>query len=389
PGTSGLATLPASPAAGPLDCPCPQPTFKDRLGWCPSGDCTEHPNPEMTEVTHLIVHHSAGANSASDWDAQVRLIWDFHVNGNGWDDIGYNWLIAPTGQLYQGRGDNIRGAHFCGHNSNTMGVCVMGNYTDIIPTAAALTTLEGLLSWKACDRDIDVLGEGYHPSSGFVVPYVAGHRDGCATACPGDSFYPLLPALREGIANRIVAGCVDLASPLILDWNPIDITSYELTWLYADTSATGFTLERGTDGTTFEPIADLPADARNFTETDFVLGNLYYYRIKAYNDDLQSGYSNTIDVNTFAVSTSSPALPAQTLRLAPNPVGETLQLQWQLTEQAPLLIILRDAQQRFVRQWRSAGTPPQTLELGHLPAGAYYLQVIQGPQQGVWPLIKR
>jgi hypothetical protein len=48
-------------------------------------------------VSHLIVHHSAGTNSASDWAAIVRAIWDFHVNGNGWgDESGDYWRIKFT-----------------------------------------------------------------------------------------------------------------------------------------------------------------------------------------------------------------------------------------------------------------------------------------------------
>jgi len=101
------------------DCNCPQPDFQDRDDWCPAGNCPEITNPVFTEVTHLIVHHSAGVNTSSDWAATVRGIWDYHVNSNGWDDVGYNWLVDPNGVLYEGRGDDVRGAHFCGNNTVT------------------------------------------------------------------------------------------------------------------------------------------------------------------------------------------------------------------------------------------------------------------------------
>jgi hypothetical protein len=189
--------------ASVLTCPCPVPDYLDRLGWCPSGNCPTDPTPVPTSVTHLIVHHSAGPNSSSDWAAVVRSIWDYHVNSNGWDDIGYNWLIDPNGVLYEGRGNDLLGAHFCGTNGATMGVCMMGTYTSVPPSNASLQTLTQLLGWKACDRDIDPEDFSFHNGSGLNLFNISGHRDGCATACPGDSLYARLPVLRTDVRDYI------------------------------------------------------------------------------------------------------------------------------------------------------------------------------------------
>lgn len=188
-------------------CPCPLPANLTRVQWCPAGNCPPNPDPTPTVTTHLIVHHSAGTNSSNDWAAVVRAIWDFHVNGNGWADIGYNWLIDPNGVIYTGRGDGVLGAHFCAQNSATTGVCMLGDFTAITPTAAAVSSLQSLLAWKACDVGADPLGAGFHPPSGLNLPYISGHRDGCNTACPGDAFYPTLPAIRQGVADYINSGC--------------------------------------------------------------------------------------------------------------------------------------------------------------------------------------
>lgn len=188
-------------------CSCPQPAYLDRAAWCPTGDCPPDPTPTPTNVTHLIIHHSATANSANDWAAVVRSFWDWHVNVNGWDDIGYNWLIAPNGAVYEGRGDNILGAHFCGKNGGTMGVCVIGTYTYVLPTQAALDKLEELLAWKACDVGIAPEETAYHASSGLDLHRISGHRDGCSTECPGDMLYPAIPALRTAVLNHIVNVC--------------------------------------------------------------------------------------------------------------------------------------------------------------------------------------
>ena len=200
-------------ALNPVDeCTCPMPDYQNRNQWCPSGDCPPNPNPSYTTVTHLIVHHSAGGNTSSDWAAVVRSIWDLHVNGNGWADIGYNYLVDPNGVIYEGRGNNVLGAHFCGTNGQTMGTCVMGNFTEVTPTENALSSLTALLAWKACDRDIDPQGTLFHPSSGLNLRQISGHRDGCATECPGNAFYPLLQDVRDGVSDYQQTVCSILAA---------------------------------------------------------------------------------------------------------------------------------------------------------------------------------
>ena len=186
--------------------PCQLPDFCARDCWCPS--CPIDNTPQSTEPTHLIVHHSAGSNSSTDFAAVVEYIWDLHVNTNGWDDIGYNWLIDPNGVLYQGRPDGYQGAHFSCINENTVGICMLGDFTLIKPTNASQSTLIELLAFEATDHMIDITGMSYHETGEFILDNMAGHRDSAgsanscsATACPGEMFYPLLGTIRTQVAE--------------------------------------------------------------------------------------------------------------------------------------------------------------------------------------------
>jgi hypothetical protein len=204
-------TLPEGRPKSGSDCDCDIPAYLDRLGWCPIPfNCPQNSNPTITDVTHLIVHHSAGTNSSSDWAAVVRAIWDFHVNTNGWADIGYNYLIDPNGVIYEGRGDNVSGAHFSCMNARTMGVCLLGNFQTATPTQAMLNSLTELLGWKVCDIEADPTAAETFSGSGTVLNIISGHRDGngipnscTTTACPGDNMYPLLPGVRNSVAGYI------------------------------------------------------------------------------------------------------------------------------------------------------------------------------------------
>ena len=120
--SSDLTFLLIDPGAAPAPA-IATPQFVPRAQWgCTPQTCPAKDPPVYTTVTHLIVHHTAGANEATDWPAVIRSIWVLHVEGNGWNDIGYNYLIDPNGVLYEGRagGDGVLGAHFSGMNSGTM-----------------------------------------------------------------------------------------------------------------------------------------------------------------------------------------------------------------------------------------------------------------------------
>ncbi len=207
PGRSELSTNQSITSKTLADCSCITPSYLDRDGWCPTGDCTPHPSPSFTEVTHLIVHHAASTNASSDWAGVVRSIWDFHVNSNGWDDVGYNWLIDPNGVVYEGRGNDIQGAHFCSRNTGTAGICMLGNFNTAEASAQAVESLIELLSWKACDKDIDPTATTLHATSNLNLPTIAGHRDGCSTECPGDLFYPTFSVIRGAVSAYIEGAC--------------------------------------------------------------------------------------------------------------------------------------------------------------------------------------
>lgn len=189
-----------------LASPCDEPQVVSQSVWrkgLPAPDYSR----SFNKVEHLIVHHSATGNQLTDYTNVVRNIYLYHTEVNGWSDIGYNYLIAPDGTIFAGRDpegsaqDNVRGAHFCGQNSGTMGVCLLGDYTQAQPEAEALLGLEHLLSWKTNKEQLEATEEKTHAANP-QLPVIAGHQDGCATACPGRYVYEKLPALRLAVQEN-------------------------------------------------------------------------------------------------------------------------------------------------------------------------------------------
>lgn len=140
-------------------------------------------DPWANGVT-LVIHHTAGAAPKASKLAEqqeIRSIQRMHQRSNGWADIGYNYVIMPSGRVYEGRGYGVRGAHTKDHNTGTIGVSFAGNYETSRPT------LRSLVAYRLLVRRLR--------KHGAVISRMTGHRfmPGQSTACPGKN---LIAALR-------------------------------------------------------------------------------------------------------------------------------------------------------------------------------------------------
>ena len=132
--------------------------------------------PHTQDITRLVVHHSA----TSVDDTTVDDIRKWHVIDNGWDAIGYHWVITGLGILHYTRPITMQGAHAKGFNNGSLGVCLIGNNEEQENRwrREQLYALHSL--WLAISRVIKDLD-------------VYGHRDITdRTVCPGIDIRPLL-----------------------------------------------------------------------------------------------------------------------------------------------------------------------------------------------------
>lgn len=59
----------------------------------------------------------------------MRSYQNLHMDDRGWWDIGYSFLIGEDGNVYEGRGWNYVGAHAPGYNTQSIGICVLGDFS--------------------------------------------------------------------------------------------------------------------------------------------------------------------------------------------------------------------------------------------------------------------
>lgn len=148
-----------------------RPVYVNRKEWkCPQDENVS--SRSLTNVTHIIIHHSAGSTVSSDYASVVRSYWSYHVNGHGWADIGYNWLVDPNGVLYKGRAwknstqENVVGAHNSAKNGNTVGICFIGNYDGSnIPSDDGLNMIASISAFLCDKYKVDPEKKSYHSAN--------------------------------------------------------------------------------------------------------------------------------------------------------------------------------------------------------------------------------
>jgi hypothetical protein len=175
---------------------------------------------EYSRVEKFVVHHTASSKLIPDPDGSgeyknmVRNIYNYHEtrktwyddNGEyiGYGDIGYNYLIDPNGNIYEGRdgGNGVVAGHVNGYNAGSIGISVLGTYGGNIKneyvshpvTAKIKESLGKLIGWLAANNGIDV--NKISNFKGKNIDGVVGHRDLSPTTCPGNDLYQQLNSIQ-------------------------------------------------------------------------------------------------------------------------------------------------------------------------------------------------
>jgi hypothetical protein len=186
------------------------PAIVPRSAWGADESIVKGKPTYASTIRFASVHHTAGPNGYSQAEAPaiLRAIQVYHVKSNGWNDIGYNFLVDRYGTVYEGRAGgidrNVVGAHIRGFNTGAVGVAVLGTFTSTPVPPAAEASLERLLAWRLDLAHVDPLSSLTVVSSGseryaagipVALRAVSGHRDTGLTTCPGDLLYARLPAI--------------------------------------------------------------------------------------------------------------------------------------------------------------------------------------------------
>ncbi|MDT5233699.1 MAG: hypothetical protein QOI39_4199, partial [Mycobacterium sp.] len=233
PGSSPAdATVATSPPVQSARADAAQPAILTRAAWgadenlrlsaCPDG-------PQYTGTPKVaFVHHTVTGNGYAPGDvpAIIRSIYAFHVQGEGWCDVGYNFLVDRFGRIWEGRYGGIDravlGAHTGGFNTNSFGVSMIGTFDTAVPPQPMVDAMSQLIAWKLALSYANPLAQATMTTAAFSqvrfpvgtqvsLNVISGHRDADMTACPGNVGYSLLPQIRQQVLQDMGAGLVNPA----------------------------------------------------------------------------------------------------------------------------------------------------------------------------------
>lgn len=159
-------TVPAPigvPVAGP-----PKPPIIDLVDSLPKHAELKYSPRKRTQIERVVIHHSATVQKVISREATIRHITAI-ARGHralGWPGIGYHYVIGPGGLIYQTNRLETVSYHVGGHNTTSVGVCMLGDFTRSDPTENQLASARALVAWLGWP----------------VVPHKALNQ----TRCPGD-----------------------------------------------------------------------------------------------------------------------------------------------------------------------------------------------------------
>lgn len=169
------------------------------------------------QVKFLLVHHTASPNDVPDPRAVIRQTYAFQTGpSKRWPDICYHFMIGPDGSVWETRAGSLAGPVVADATGGNQGyaqlVCLIGDFTSRVPTAAAQESLARTLLYLADRYGVDTdprattsfVSRGsnkFRSGTWVTTPTISGHRDVTYTACPGNVGYTLL----DGWRNRVNA----------------------------------------------------------------------------------------------------------------------------------------------------------------------------------------
>ena len=125
----------------------------------------------INKPTAILLHHEAANNGFASVNEYHRKKWNFRSSLGFY--IGYQLYIGKDGTINKGRALTEEGSHCRGWNSNSVGICLEGNFVFEKPTSAQLEALKKLLP-KLQEK--------------FNIPNkrIYGHGEIAPTICPAE-----------------------------------------------------------------------------------------------------------------------------------------------------------------------------------------------------------
>lgn len=151
-----------------------RPAIHDVVDQLPRHPTLRYSQRSRDRITHLCIHHSATpANISLERIAEYHTQADPSRNKDPWPGIGYHFYVKPDGSIYQTNREETVSYHVAMNNAYTVGICVSGDFTRIVPTPEQVGSTAHLVAWLMQELDIpeaNILGHKEFPRNDTSCP---------------------------------------------------------------------------------------------------------------------------------------------------------------------------------------------------------------------------
>lgn len=168
-----------------------KPTIKTRADWGARSPVTSQYDQRSRQPQRIVFHHSAQKFSSTDINEikeEIQRIQDLHMIERGWQDIGYNFIIDPAGNIWTGHTLSYKSSHAYGYNDD-IGVLILGDFESRYANFWSPNTLNqsqkdaiiNLSKWLCYEYGLSKSNNApaYAP--------ISTHRELMETDCPGEN----------------------------------------------------------------------------------------------------------------------------------------------------------------------------------------------------------
>ncbi|MBN2519773.1 MAG: T9SS type A sorting domain-containing protein, partial [Bacteroidales bacterium] len=260
----------------------------------PAPDITQHMAEEAFE--HVLVY--AGAVIPSRDEIDTRIIYETFTG------------TAQYGTYYSGGGNGII--------DTPSDVGGWPAYNSTTPPA---------------DSDHDGMPDDWETAND-LNPNDASDRNGDSDA---DGYTNL-----EEYLNSLVDNFKYLVRPIHFKIDSTDNNLIYLSWTDISDNETGFIIERSS-GEGFNEVASLPANTTTYIDNTITESGFYKYRIKAFNDEIESFYTDSIAVSlNITLFTGNFSSENIDLKINPNPFYDIANISYNITNRTTTHLSIYD-----------------------------------------------
>jgi titin len=303
------------------------------------------------------------------------------TDGTNWTQVGTTTTTATTlsdatvaagvQYLYRVRANNAGGSSANSSSASALMAPAAPAELIVTPTGATSVTLSWAAVTGASTYEVEQSTDGTTWNS---LGSTAGTSLDDTTLSSGTTYYFRIQTSNATGSSAYVTATNVLTQPVtpaLVAVASVTVNQIGISWSVS-AGATGYTIQRSSNGTTWNTVGTTGAGVANWVDTGVTAATHYYYHVNAENPSGTSAYSSTLSAETTTVAPSTPTVNGS--------VANHITVSWTAVAGATSYSVERTTDGT---NWTVAGTSATTtLVDGGLSSGTTYTYRVRALDDG-------